>query len=86
MASQNKAIPDWPALMGEKMAAAYLGRSESWLRDARARKVTPPRVRAAGSPMYRRRDLDLWIATLPNEEELAIGEEQSAANEAFGCT
>lgn len=76
----------WPALMREKVAAAYLGRSESWLRDARVRRETPPRVKAGGSHMYRKKDLDLWIATLPTEEEREKGEERSAADEAFGCT
>lgn len=76
----------WPALMPEKMAAAYLGRSESWLRDARASGITPSRVKAGGSTMYRKHDLDLWIATLPTEDDLQRESEQCAADKAFGCT
>lgn len=82
----TRRLPDWPALMGEAMAAAYLGRSTAWLHDMRKAGKVPPRVQAGGSWMYRQTDLALWVASLPSESERIKEQEQLDADEAFNLT
>jgi hypothetical protein len=61
-----------PALMRDSHAAAYLGKSPSWIRAARAADTKlrkeglepagPPWIVLGSSIMYRVADLDDWIA------------------------
>lgn len=52
-----------------RQAAAYLGISESWLRQRRmtgtpgCQRPAPPFVRLGRSVRYNKSDLDLWLAT-----------------------
>jgi hypothetical protein len=52
-------LPDWPRLMPEEMAAAYLGVSLSQFRREQARGLWPkPKRRGARLNTYDRRELD----------------------------
>ena len=72
-AISGKVIAVRPALMRDRDAAVYLGRSSSWIRAARAtdtkaqregRKPTGPKWITIGSSVfYRVQDLDEWIAS-----------------------
>ena len=59
-----------PLLYGERLAAEYLGTSRSYLAKARSegapgnRTPGPVFVRIGGRCMYRRSDLDSWVAGL----------------------
>lgn len=56
------ALPDWPRLMGERLAAAYLGIGASTLRER------GPRPRKVGTrTLYDRRDLDRWADALDGQ-------------------
>ena len=58
-------LPDWPAGLREDMAAAYVGISPSTLRDLVKRGEVPSPVRPTSrTPIWRRADLDAWLATL----------------------
>jgi len=51
-------LPDWPAVMGVELAAAYCGgHSENTFR---AECPIPP-FRRRGKDVWRRKDLDAWI-------------------------
>ncbi len=55
-------MPDWPRLMGERLAAAYLGIGASTLREH------GPRPRKFGArTLYDRRDLDRWADALDGQ-------------------
>lgn len=51
-----------------RQAAAYLGMSESWLRQRRmtghlgGQRVAPPFVRLGRSVRYKKSDLEQWVA------------------------
>ena len=59
-----------PALLDVSQTAQYLGVSESYLNKARCegspggRTPAPPFVRVGGRVLYRRSDLDIWVAEL----------------------
>lgn len=56
------AMPDWPRLMSERLAAAYLGIGASTLRDR------GPKPRKFGArTLYDRRDLDRWADALDGQ-------------------
>lgn len=65
-ASPRVVVP--PEAMSEGDAARYIGMSGGWLKKARTRRFRtikngPPFVRAgARRVVYRRRDLDAWLA------------------------
>lgn len=69
-----------PALMKTEAAAAYLGMSATKLRAIP--DLSPCRV--DGLRLYRRADLDEWVASLPTETETAGEDDKRAAREAFG--
>ncbi len=55
-------MPDWPRLMGERLAAAYIGIGASTLREH------GPRPRKFGArTLYDRRDLDRWADALDGQ-------------------
>jgi hypothetical protein len=55
------ALPDWPARMGEEMAAAYLGISASTLRAGSANGRYPRPVRDGKRVLYARCQLDRFV-------------------------
>lgn len=56
----NAPLPDWPALMGEQTAAAYLDMSQGHFR-----KHCPIKpIRLGTRKLFRRADLDHWLMTL----------------------
>lgn len=55
-------LPDWPRLMAEPLAAAYLGIGASTLRER------GPRPKKLGArTLYDRRDLDRWADALSGQ-------------------
>lgn len=69
-AIQPDVVEPLPLLLDEKTTARYLGVSLSFLRKARSegtpgnRTPAPPFVRVGGRCLYRRTDLDDWVAGL----------------------
>lgn len=59
----NRPLPDWPAAMGEAMAAAYIGVSATKLRELVA-DGRVARVRLDGRRLYLRRDLNAFLDRL----------------------
>ncbi|CDO35040.1 AlpA family transcriptional regulator [Novosphingobium sp. KN65.2] len=59
----RSALPDWPRLMRETMAAAYLGISKSMLRDH-----GPASKHIGRCAVWDRRDLDRWADALGTNE------------------
>jgi hypothetical protein len=63
-----------PQLLNEKQAAAWLGVSVVFLRRGRSkgttggRTPTPKFVRVGGRVLYRRADLEFWVASLTPQE------------------
>lgn len=55
----RRALPDWPRLMREEMAAAYLGISSSMLRER-----GPASKHIGRCAVWDRRDLDRWADVL----------------------
>ena len=66
-------LPDWPRLMGEAMAAAYLSLGTTTLRE---KGPTPKRY--GKRRLYDRRDLDRW-ADLLDGQPLDEPEEEAEA-------
>lgn len=56
------ALPDWPRLMGEELAAAYVSLSATTLR---AKGPAPARL--GKRRLYDRRDLDRWADRLAGQ-------------------
>jgi predicted DNA-binding transcriptional regulator AlpA len=54
-------LPDWPAVLHEEWAAAYLSLSTTTFRTAVVPEV-PPIPLSARRQGWRRTDLDAWIA------------------------
>lgn len=54
-------MPDWPARMGEDMAADYLGVGLTTFRDRVKERKYPQPVREGGRLLWSRRQLDLFI-------------------------
>jgi excisionase family DNA binding protein len=79
------ALPWPPALLSEPQAAAYIGVSATTLRGMVERGDAPAPVRVGIRRLYRRIDLDAWVASLPSEGEAAAEAESCAADRAFGC-
>lgn len=57
-----KQMPDWPARMGEDMAALYLGVSQTTLRDGVAKFRYPRPIREGGRIFWAKRQLDEFVA------------------------
>lgn len=55
-------LPDWPAVMRARTAAAYLDVSQSAFLQHIAPSIPKVRV-TAGIVAYRRSDLDRWVAS-----------------------
>lgn len=68
-------LPDWPRLMPLELAAAYLSRSATVIRER-----GPKPKRDGRSVLYDRRDLDRWADRL-EEQPLDEREEQEEAAE-----
>ena len=56
-------MPDWPARMGEDLAALYLGVSETTFRERVKARVYPQPVREGGRLLWARVQLDRFIAS-----------------------
>lgn len=54
-------MPDWPARMGEDLAALYLGVSQSGFRLKVATRAYPQPVREGGRMLWSRRQLDRYV-------------------------
>jgi hypothetical protein len=54
-------LPDWPARMGEDLAAAYLGVSASTLRQGSAAGRYPRPIRDGKRVLYSRVQLDRFV-------------------------
>jgi predicted DNA-binding transcriptional regulator AlpA len=54
-------LPDWPARMGEDMAALYLGVSKTTFRERVRGRSYPQPVREGGRLLWSRRQLDRFI-------------------------
>ena len=54
-----------PDLLNDAEAAAYIGMSESWLRNGRSqqRPNMPRYLKTSNRVRYRRADLDRWLAS-----------------------
>lgn len=85
MTQHRPTAPDWPALMTETLAAVYVCRSVASVRKLREAGEFPQRARVGGSLLYRRADLDRWIATLPTEGEQEEIDAACYADEVFNC-
>ena len=54
-------MPDWPARMGEDLAALYLGISTGTLRERVKDGLYPAPVRDGGRILWSRRQLDEYV-------------------------
>ena len=72
---ERPALPDWPRLMGEVLAAAYVGLSPTSLREK-----GPEAKRFGKRRLYDRHDLDRW-ADLLSGQPLDERDEQDEAAE-----
>lgn len=63
-AMHRAALPDWPRLMAEPLAAAYVSVSVTTLRDH-----GPEPKRLGRRVLYDRRDLDRWADALGDAEQ-----------------
>lgn len=73
--SERASLPDWPRLMSEDLAAAYLSIGQSTLRAS-----GPTPKRKGRRVLYDRRDLDRWADRL-GEQPLDVAEQQAEALE-----
>lgn len=76
MAQAERMLPNWPRLMGEPMAAAYLSIGATTLREK-----GPAPKRYGKRRLYDRVDLDRW-ADLLGDQPLDDGENEAEAAEA----
>ena len=78
-------LPDWPAVMAEDLAAAYLGNLSVNAFRTHIRPAVPPIELTPGRQGYRRVDLDRWIAqragdtTAPTVTEILRARKNAAA-------
>lgn len=69
-------MPDWPARMGEDMAATYLGVSPSTLRAGVAAGRYPKPIRDGKRILFARVQLDRWVHAqfgIPSDQEEGRG-------------
>jgi hypothetical protein len=69
------ALPDWPRLMSEPLAAAYVSLSVTTLRSQ-----GPSPARLGRRRLYDRRDLDRWADRLGGQP-LTVAEQRQEASE-----
>jgi hypothetical protein len=62
-------FPDWPAGLSEPLAARYIGVSQTTLRALRAEGKIAKIAITKGRFVYRRVDLDRFLARLAGEEQ-----------------
>jgi hypothetical protein len=67
-------LPDWPRLMGEDMAAAYVSLSATTLREK-----GPAPARLGKRKLYDRHDLDRWADRLAGQPLTAQEMQQEAS-------
>jgi excisionase family DNA binding protein len=70
--------------MSAEHAAAYVGVSATLLREMAAKGEAPEPVKVRSRTLWRRADLDAWVASLPSGEERAQDEDRAACERAFG--
>jgi hypothetical protein len=58
-------LPDWPLMMTEAAAAAYLCQSSSEFARGVGRGMLPPPRRTPGGERWSRLDLDAWFTVGP---------------------
>lgn len=73
-ATARLALPDWPRLMREPMAAAYLSIGTTLLREK-----GPTPKREGKCRLYDRRDLDRWADRLAGQPLDASEQQEEAA-------
>lgn len=54
-------LPDWPAAMGDALAASYVGLGATLFRQVMERDQVAPLRPTAGRKLWRRKDLDRWL-------------------------
>lgn len=74
MSVDRASLPNWPRLMSIDLAAAYLSRSPTVIRDR-----GPEPKRDGRSVLYDRKDLDRWADRLGEQPLNSIEEEQESA-------
>jgi hypothetical protein len=62
-------LPDWPAGLSERWAAKYIGVSQTTLRTLQAQGKIAKIPITKGRFVYRRVDLDRFLAKLAGEEQ-----------------
>lgn len=72
--AERLALPDWPRLMPIEMAASYLSRSATVIRER-----GPAPKRDGRSVLYDRRDLDRWADNLGGQPLDDAAEREEAA-------
>lgn len=73
-------MPDWPARMGEDLAALYMGVSETTFRERVASGRYPQPVRDGGRILWARRQLDRYVAAQFNLPVDDAGAEGASGN------
>lgn len=58
-------LPDWPLMLTEAAAAAYLCQSPCAFTRGVGRGTLPPPRRTPGSERWSRRDIDAWFSDVP---------------------
>lgn len=69
-------MPDWPARMGEDMAASYLGVGVTTFRERVKEKKYPQPVQEGARKLWSRQQLDRFIAAqfgLPVDDRAGAG-------------
>jgi hypothetical protein len=74
MGAHARILPDWPRLMTIELAAAYLSRSETVIRER-----GPKPKRDGRSILYDRHDLDRWADRLDGQPLDELKEKEEAA-------
>ena len=70
-------MPDWPARMGEDLAALYMGVGMTTFRDRVEQRTYPQPVREGGRKLWARRQLDRYVnaqfSLATNDDEEGAG-------------
>ena len=61
-------LPDWPLMLTEAAAAAYLCQTPCAFARGVGRGALPPTLRTPGGNRWSRRDLDAWFSDGPAAE------------------
>lgn len=73
------ALPNWPARLGEDMAAAYLGVSKTTFRDRWQRRTYPQPIREGKRLLWSRTQLDRFV-----EQQFGIDGDNDNGDETWG--